>query len=175
MNFDNYANSKINVGEGSNSGNTSNPSSLSKCLDQLKVEWNKNQSIASLWQDWPKIAGPKIASNCIPLTFHGGILTIGANHPQWIQALMFNRIQLLAALKAEGHEIKDIRIKQHYPQKSIQKETENAIWEEHPSRSDIHGKNCCPICNVPAPSGEISLWGKCLLCRRQDLTPKRRV
>ncbi len=145
-------------------------SSLSNCIDKLKVEWLKNKSIAALWNDWPRIAGNKLASNCIPLNFQGGILTIGSNHPQWIQALIFNRNQLLAALRAEGHEIKDLRIQQYYPQKIEPKDNETFIWEKHPSRVDIYGKKKCPICNAPSPIGEISLWGKCGLCRRNDLT-----
>ncbi len=146
------------------------PSHLSKCLVHLQKDWHKNKNIASLWQDWPKIAGNKLASNCKPITFQQGILTIGASHPQWIQALMFNRNQLLAALRAEGHEIKELRIKQHYPKQIQTNQAEKDIWDEHPSRADIHGKQICPICNSPSPKGEIALWGKCGLCRRLDFS-----
>ena len=145
------------------------PSSLSTCLNHLKKDWKKNKSIASLWKDWPKIAGSQLSSHCIPLTFNRGTLTIGANHPHWIQALIFNRNQLLAALKAEGHEIKNIRIKQYFPENKPLNKEEKDIWEKHPSRSDIHGKQPCPICNSPSPNGEISLWGKCGFCRREEL------
>ena len=145
-------------------------SSLSNCIDRLKVEWQKDKSIAALWKDWPKVAGKQLSKNCIPLNFQGGVLTIGSNHPQWIQALVFNRNQLIAALRAEGHEIRDLRIKQHYPKKHAPKDNETSIWENHPSRVDVHGKKECPICNSPAPIGEISLWGKCGLCRRNELT-----
>ena len=44
------------------------PSSISKCLDHLKVEWRKNNKIASLWEDWPKISGDQIAANCTPIS-----------------------------------------------------------------------------------------------------------
>ncbi len=145
-------------------------SSLSNCIDTLRVEWLKNKSIAALWKDWPRVAGKQLATNCIPLTFQGGVLTVGSNHPQWIQALIFNRNQLIAALRAEGHEIRDLRIQQHYPKRIEPKDNENSIWEKHPSRADIYGKKECPICNSPAPIGEISLWSKCGLCRRDELT-----
>ncbi len=153
-----------------NNETKNNPSHLSDCLDHLKTEWHQNKSVASLWQDWPKIAGNKLASNCSPVNFQHGILTIAASHPQWIQALIFNRNQLLSALQAKGHEIKGLRIKQQYPQKQKIKESEKDIWNQHPSRSDIHGKQTCPICNSPSPGGEILLWNKCSLCRRIDLS-----
>ena len=86
------------------------PSSLSNCLSQLKTEWKQNKNVAALWQDWSKIAGDKLSPHCKPLTFQGGVLTVGAQHPQWRQALIFNRNQLIAALRAEGHMIKDLRI-----------------------------------------------------------------
>ena len=146
-------------------------SSLSNCIDRLKVEWQKDKSIAALWKDWPRVAGEKLSMNCIPLHFQGGVLTVGSSHPQWIQALIFNRNQLIAALRAEGHEIRDLRIQQHYPKEIKPKDNETSIWEKHPSRVDVFGKKKCPLCNAPAPIGEISLWGKCGFCRRNELTP----
>ena len=144
-------------------------SSLSNCLDNLKSNWDKNQPIASLWQDWPKIAGKQLSKNCKPISFQMGVLTIGANHPHWIQALLYNRNQLQAALIAKGHQIKEIRIQKHYFEQTQNIQTEKNIWDNHPSRADIHGMSVCQTCNSPAPKGEISLWGKCGLCRRQDL------
>ena len=32
-------------------------SSLSNCIDRLKVEWQKDKSIAALWKDWRRGAG----------------------------------------------------------------------------------------------------------------------
>ncbi len=149
--------------------NRHKPLALSKCLEGLKKEWHTNKDVASLWEDWPKIAGDQLSSNCSPINFQHGILTIGVTHPHWIQALLFTRNQLLASLKSKGHKIKEIRIKQDYPQKKLPRYEEEVIWNEHPSRSDIHGKTSCPCCNNPAPRGEILLWGKCSLCRRVEL------
>ena len=150
-----------------------NPLSVSSCINHIKHKWSEGNSISALWKDWPEIAGEQLSSNCSPLTFQGGILTLGANHPQWVQALIFNKTQLLASLRTAGHVIKEIRIKQQYPRKYNQLETEQSIWKKHPSRADIYGKKECPMCNSPSPVGEISLWGKCGLCRREDLSNKK--
>ncbi len=170
MNSDIFKNKYKNLSNLQNEEASKKPSPISKCLNHIKVDWQKNKNVASLWQDWPKVAGEKLASNCTPLTFQAGVLTIGASHPQWLQAIMFNRNQLLAALRAEGHDIKDLRIKQYYPQKKQSKEGEKKIWSLHPSRCDVHGKKICPICKISSPAGEISLWKKCGLCRRKDLS-----
>ena len=83
---------------------------------------------------------------------------------------MFNRNQLIAALEAEGHQVKDLRIKNYYPPKQKEFKGEQNIWNEHPSRYDIHGKKNCPICKNTSPAGEITLWGKCGICRRAELS-----
>ncbi len=147
----------------------SKPSSLLKCLEDLQVELNKNQKIASLWKDWPSIAGEQLSPHCTPLSLYKGVLIIGANHPQWIQALVFNKNQLLAALKAKGHLVKDLKIKNYFQQNNLPIQAEFDEWEKHPSRIDVHGLSKCKLCKVPAPSGELSLWGKCGFCRRKEL------
>ncbi len=144
-------------------------SSLFSCLEDLKVKWKKKQNLASIWQDWPQLVGKQIANNCLPISLKGGILVIGSSHPQWRQAIQYNRPQLVAAFRAAGHEVKDIRIKQHYRKATPSLETEKAIWGKHPSRTDIHGIAQCNYCKTPSPAGEMALWGKCGFCRRKDL------
>ena len=141
--------------------------SLLKCLQDIKASWKGN--IGGLYQDWLKIAGKQIASNCTPLNIQNKILTIGASHPQWRQALLYNRIELIESLKLHGYQIKDIRIRQHHPIKLVEKKNEKDIWQNHPSRIDINGIANCPFCKVPSPKGEINLWGKCSFCRRKEL------
>ena len=119
-------------------------------------------------QDWEKIAGKNVASNCTPLSIKNGILVIGANHPQWRQALFYNRLKLIESLNSADYKVKDIRIKQYYPQQIKEQVSEKNIWESHPSRTDIHGISDCECCGNPAPLGEIQLWGKCGFCRRKD-------
>ncbi len=144
-------------------------SDLSKCLDQIKKNLEKQGSIGGIWQDWPKIAGPDLARFCQPLFIRRGVLTIGATHPHWRQALLYNRIQLLISLKRKGHQVKDLRIKQHHPSKAKLPESELITWQQHPSRIDIHGTSHCKRCGSPAPSGELKLWGECSFCRRQKI------
>ena len=140
--------------------------SISKCLERIQSSWKGN--VGGLIQDWVEIAGEKLASNCTPLNLQNKILTIGASHPQWRQALLYNRLQLIKSLKSFGYEIKEIRIRQHYPINLIPKESQKEIWANHPSRTETNGIINCPFCTVPSPQGEIKLWGKCSLCRRKE-------
>ena len=61
--------------------------SISKCLEAIKSSWEGN--IGGLIQDWVEIAGEQLALNCTPLNIQNKILTIGASHPQWRQALQY--------------------------------------------------------------------------------------
>ena len=158
---------KVGKGEILQEANPPLASRLYSCLEEVKIAWQKkSNNIAGLWHDWPEIAGEPLASNCKPLSLRRGILTIGAQHPQWRQGLQYNRTQLLARIRTQGFEIKDIRIQQYHPiQAKKQPESEHSIWAKHPSRVDIHGITKCKLCNSPAPTGEIKLWGMCGFCR----------
>lgn len=145
-------------------------SSLSSSLQKIKIYLQKNNSLASISQNWSELVGEKLASNCTPLNLKNGVLIIGASHPQWRQALFYTRTQLLDSLQSSGHNIKEIKIQQYYPLKIKEIETEQSIWEKHPSRIDVHGLKICKYCNRPAPSGEINRWKKCSFCRRNDLS-----
>ncbi len=144
-------------------------SKISGCLDKLKDAWSQKGTIAAIWQDWPKLVGDQLASNCRPISLKRGTLIIGASLPQWRQALIYNRSQLLSTIKSAGHKVKQLKIQQYHPRAKIFLETEYNIWEKHPSRTDIHGMGSCIQCKSPAPQGEIKLWGKCIFCRRKDL------
>ncbi len=166
----NLLDKKLNADSSSN-----HAKALSSCIDELKINWQKKGNIAGLWHDWPTLAGHQLAKNCAPISLRKGILVIGASHPQWRQALLYNRTQLLANLKAAGHNIKEIRIHQHHPAPTNKKETEENIWARHPSRTDIHGVSTCLACNSPAPAGEISRWKMCSFCRRKKLNPQNQI
>ncbi len=137
------------------------------CLEKIKSSWKGN--VGGLIQDWVEIAGEQLALNCTPLNIQNKILTIGASQPQWRQALQYNRLELIESLKSYGYQIKEIRIRQHYPNVLITRESEKEIWEKHPSRTDKDGITNCPFCEVPSPKGEVKLWGKCSFCRRKEL------
>ena len=143
---------------------------LSDCLDSVSRQWRRDGGLAGLWQDWPTIAGDQLAPHCRPLSLRRGGLTIGASHPQWRQALQYNRLQLLAALKSKGHPVRDLRIQQHHNVNRARLESEANIWARHPSRTDVHGMGTCPACGRPAPNGEIKLWSVCGFCHRQRLS-----
>ncbi len=142
---------------------------LSNCLEKIQKSWEKQKSLAGIWQDWEKIAGTNLSKNCQPISIRGGVLFIGASHPQWRQALQYNKSQLLASLRASGHELKDIKIQQFHPTKIKPQVSETTIWSKHPSRVDIHGISICGQCNCPSPAGEMKIWGKCSFCRRKEL------
>tara|TARA_B100000700_G_C15014671_1_gene842705 strand:- start:1603 stop:2076 length:474 start_codon:yes stop_codon:yes gene_type:complete len=154
----------------SNNAHLSSITPLNNCLSELKDNWEKQDSLASIWNKWPELAGDQLSVNCCPLEIRLGILYIGASHPQWLQALQYNKCQLLAKLKAAGFaRIKDIKIQRYYPSKRSELESQKSIWERHPSRIDVHGLGSCSFCGSPAPSGEMALWNKCGFCRRKDL------
>ena len=142
---------------------------LSTCLEALRTTWRREGSLAAIWQDWPRLAGPQLAPHCRPLSLQGGLLSVGASHPQWRQALQYSRPQLLAALRSAGHAVKDLRIQQHHTRPRTELESEASIWARHPSRIDVHGLDRCPRCARPSPAGELALWGHCGFCRRIEL------
>ena len=141
--------------------------SIFTCLEEIKSSWKGN--VGGLIQDWAEIAGEQLALNCTPLNIQNKVLTIGASLPQWRQALQYNRLEFIESLKSYGYHIKESRIRQHYPNNLVTRESEKEIWEKHPSRSDKKGITNCPFCKVPSPRGEVQLWGKCSFCRRKEL------
>ena len=161
------SNLKLNLEDSKQKVNSKREQSIHTCLEEIKASWKGN--IGGLIQNWREIAGAQLALNCTPLNIQNKVLTIGASHPQWRQALQYNRLQLIESLKSYGYQIKEIRIRQHYPIDLLNRESEKEIWEKHPSRTDKNGIINCPFCKVPSPKGEVKLWGKCSFCRRKDL------
>ncbi|MCX5931402.1 MAG: DUF721 domain-containing protein [Cyanobacteria bacterium] len=141
---------------------------VGSCLEQMQQEWRRAGSLAALWQAWPRIAGDQLAPHCRPLSLQGGVLTVGAQHPQWLQALRYNRHQLLGALRGSGFPVRDLRFRQHQPPAAGLPGSEDIarVWAAHPSRVDVHGLALCSACGTPAPAGELARWGHCGLCRR---------
>ena len=144
---------------------------LEGVLEQLQRDWKGDGHLAALWQAWPRIAGPQLAQHCRPLRLQGRRLTVGASHPQWLQALRFNRHQLVGALQGAGFAVQEIQIQQHHgsqlPPPGSQ--LESTSWAQHPSRVDVHGMATCPSCQRPSPTGEIQRWGHCSFCERERM------
>jgi len=109
--------------------------------------------------------------HCRPLRLHSGLLTVGAAPGPWLQALQYNRHQLLGALRANGFTVRDLRLEQHHPGAVAPPggQQEAAVWAAHPSRVDVHGMATCPSCGSPAPAGEMARWGHCSFCRQKQL------
>lgn len=144
---------------------------LSDCLVTLQRNWQHTGHLAALWQAWPRLAGAQLAPHCRPLRLQGGLLTVGAAPGPWLQALRYNRHQLLGALRAAGFALRDLRFEQAAPLAKVTP-AGNQIqhdWHCHPSRVDVHGMAVCPDCGSPAPAGEMGRWGRCGFCRRQQL------
>jgi len=144
---------------------------LVRCLDNLQQDWQRQGHLAALWQRWPELAGPQLAPHCRPLRLQGSRLTVGAAPGPWLQALQYNRHQLLGSLRAAGFALRDLRIEQHHPTPLATPglEEEARVWARHPSRADVHGMASCPRCGCPAPAGEMARWGHCSFCRRRQL------
>ena len=146
-------------------------SALSDCLATMQQRWQQGGHLAALWQAWPRLAGPQLAGHCRPLRLQGGVLTVGGDPGPWLQALQYNRHQLLAALRAAGFALRDLRIERAaaMPIAAADAVAASEAWQCHPSRVDVHGMATCPCCSSPAPAGEMARWGHCSFCRRQSL------
>lgn len=143
--------------------------SLGRCLDALTDGWRRDGGLAGLWQAWPRIAGSPLADHCRPLRLQGGVLWVGADHPSWLQALRFSRHQLLGALRAAGHPVRDLKIEQRDGALASPTAVDLTAsdWDQHPSRPQQKAMVCCPACRCPAPEGELLRWGRCAFCQRQ--------
>ena len=143
--------------------------SLGRCLEVLSDDWRRDGGLAGLWQAWPRIVGSPLADHCRPLRLQGGVLWVGADHPSWLQALRFSRHQLLGALRAAGHPVRDLRIEQRESVRASPTAVDLTIsdWESHPSRPRQSAMVTCPACRCPAPPGELERWGRCAFCQRQ--------
>jgi hypothetical protein len=96
---------------------------------------------------------------------------VGANHPQWLQALRFNKHRLMGSLRGAGFAVKDLVLQQHQPTDlpPFGSEEEQQVWAQHPSRVDVFGMASCPCCHRPSPAGELQRWGHCSFCQRERM------
>ena len=143
---------------------------MKSCLDDFKKSWEDFDKLTKLNANWENLIGLELSKSCKPLKIEQKILTISVNHPQWRQALIYNKIRLKEIFSQFGIYLKEIKIIQNYEVKTLDKKEFNAktIWENHPIRIKNDNMVACKICNSPAPKGEISRWGQCTFCWRKN-------
>ena len=148
-----------------------NPEALNKCLIKFRESWSDFDKLLQLSDDWDKVVGKELANECQPLKIENNILTIVANHPQWRQALIYNKHKLKESILKLGINLKNIRIIQNYQDKSNKHKPSNnkSLWENHPSRIKNQQIQNCKVCERPTPEREIERWGKCAFCWRETI------
>ena len=147
------------------------PEPLNNCLIKFRRSWSDFDKLLNLRTDWAKVVGKELAEECQALKIENDILTIGANHPQWRQALIYNKHKLKESISRLGINLKNIRIIQNYQDQTNKDKISNnkLIWDNHPSRIKNQQMQNCTICKRPTPKREIERWGKCTFCWRETL------
>jgi len=147
------------------------PEALNNCLLKFRKSWSDFDKMLNLSNDWTKVVGKDLAKECQPLKIENNVLTIVANHPQWRQALIYNKHKLKESILGLGINLKNIRIVQNYHEESNKDKVSNNkfIWDNHPSRIKNQEIINCKICNRPTPTKEIERWGKCTFCWRETI------
>ena len=147
------------------------PEALNNCLLKFRKSWSDFDKMLNLSNDWAKVVGKELAKECQPLKIENNILTIVANHPQWRQALIYNKHKLKESILKLGINLKNIRIIQNYQDKSNKNKFLNNkfIWDNHPSRVQNQQIQNCKVCKRPTPQREIERWGKCTFCWRETI------
>ena len=148
-----------------------NPEALSNCLLKFRKSWSDIDNLINLSNNWAKVVGKDLSKECQPLKIENNILTISANHPQWRQALIYNKHKLKESILRLGINLKNIRIVQNYQDKSNKNKVSNTKldWDNHPSRIKDQQIQNCKVCERPTPLREIERWGKCTFCWRETI------
>ena len=74
--------------------NRRNPHPLKNCLDNFKKSWGDLDKLSKLNENWKNFFGLELFQECKPLNIEKKVLTIAVNHPQWRQALIYNKHKL---------------------------------------------------------------------------------
>ena len=141
---------------------------LSGCLDALQKTWRQEgswQRFGRTGRPWPAISSP----HCRPLSLRNGVLTVGASHPQWRQALLYSNCSCWRRL-CRGPSGEGSAHPAAPPDRTPTADDPLEDWKRHPSRIDVHGIAPCPRCGTPSPVGEMAQWGHCSFCRRIELS-----
>ena len=146
-----------------------NPHPLRNCLDNFKKSFRDLDKLSRINENWKDLIGSELYHECQPLNIEKEILTIAVNHPQWRQALIYNKHKLKEGIEKIGITLNEIKIRQNYEfkNKNIRATNAKIVWANHPIRIHQNNMCVCTICNSPTPEGEIKRWGKCSFCWRK--------
>ena len=143
---------------------------MRNCLEDFKKSWDDLDKLSKLNDNWENLIGLELSKECKPLKIEKRILVIAVNHPQWRQALIYNKHRLKESISKFGIILNEIKIIQNYEVKTLENNKFNAktVWDNHPSRIKNNNMIFCETCSTPTPRGEISRWGKCTFCWRKN-------
>ena len=148
--------------------NTRKPHQLKNCLDNFKKSCGELDKLYKIIEQWEDLIGLGLSQECKPLNVEKKIFTIAVNHPQWRQALIYNKHKLKERIEKIGISLNEIKIVQSYEltNKNIKASNAKIVWANHPSRTQ-NSMGICTQCKSPTPEGEIKRWGKCSFCWRK--------
>jgi len=113
-----------------------NPHSLRNCLDNFKKSCGDLDKLSTINNNWKDLIGLELFQECKPLNIEKRTLIIAVNHPQWRQALIYNKHKLKERIEKIGITLNEIKIIQNYELKTKNTKATNSkiVWAEHPSR-----------------------------------------
>ena len=83
------------------------------CLDDFKKSWGDLDKLSKLNESWEKLVGLELSRECKPLKIEKKTLVIAVNHPQWRQALIYNKHKLKDSICRFGVKLNEIKIIQN--------------------------------------------------------------
>jgi len=90
------------------------PHPLQNCLDNFKKSFGDLDKLSKINDNWKNLIGLELFQECKPLNIEKKILTIAVNHPQWRQALIYNKHKLKERIEKIGITLNEIKIIQNY-------------------------------------------------------------
>jgi len=94
--------------------NRRNPHPLKNCLDNFKKSCGDLEKLTKINENWKNLIGLELFQECKPINIEKKILTIAVYHPQWRQALIYNKHKLKERIEKIGITLNEIKIIQNY-------------------------------------------------------------
>ena len=88
-----------------------NPHPLKNCLDNFQKSWVDLDKLYKINENWKDLIGLDLFQECKPLNIEKKILTIAVNHPQWRQALIYNKHRVKDSISRFGINLNEISSK----------------------------------------------------------------